>query len=484
MAPALAPSRDHAPEPARVSAGRVARKRRSRESLDTWKPTADRLDPLDLLASQERPRVGALLPLRHTRMGVSPFTFYRGSALVMAADLGTLPTTELDVQLCGDAHLGNFGVYAAPDRRLVFDVNDYDETAAGPFEWDVLRLSTSFVLAGAEGKAGKRSGERAAQIAADAYAQRMRSSATATEVSNWYARDDEDALLAWAGAAPSSRQMRMAVVASTRGALSETVESAVERYTEAAGPRGRSRRFREEAPGLIRIGPDSPIGDWVRGSIEGYQSGLGAERAKLLRRYEIVDVGHKIVGVGSVGLFAFLVLLHGSTPTDYLLLQVKQAVPSVLTDYLPRLPKSARGGTHADRVVAGMRFAQPDPDLFLGAADRGGGASSYVRQFRDLKWAPDTSTMSASMLEDYAALCGHALGRSHARTGDPVAIAAYIGSSDAFATAVAGFASRYAEQVKSDWQAYAAALRDGRLTGGEKVSKAALIRGLRAAAEG
>ncbi len=469
----------------RITLGRAAREHRPRASLATWRAPSYRANPVDLLSSQETDRVPVLLPLRHARTAASPFAFYRGSAIVMAADLGSMPTSGLMVALSGDAHLSNFGVFRAPDRRLVFDGDDYDETLAGPFEWDVLRLATSFVLAGlaksptatssSAARARASAGRKAALAAAATYRASMRDNASASELDLWYAREDETALRAWSRSEPRSNRLLGDLAAGKAGAAAATVRSAVEHFTTRVG----GHRLFRDGPLLTRIGMDGALSESITRAVDAYRAGLAPDRAELVNRYELVDIGHKVVGVGSVGLPDFVLLLQGRSRDDLLILQLKGAQPSALQAGLPS-PATAAWTTDAGRVVHGARLSQADTDVFLGTADVPGAPSRYVRQLRDGKWAPDPTTLSPGRLVDFARMCGHSLARSHARTGDAVAIAAYLGRSTTFDVAVANFARRYADQVASDARDYRAAITKGRLTSGTSVDREALLAGLHA----
>ena len=459
--------------PARVATGHAARSLRSRRSLADWSPAPDRPDPVAALLAQEPPRIPALLPLRHARMAATPFAFYRGSAVVMATDLAGRPATGLDVRLSGDAHLSNFGFFAAADRRVVFDLDDFDESLPGPFEWDLLRLATSCILAAREMGASQGVGLTAARQAGAAYRQSVRERAARTALTNWYAREDALALGAWVKRDRLGRVMRTDLRQDRAAARGLTTWSAVTSLTKGDGP---TRRFVDKAPTVVRLGLTSPVGRAVVDIVEHYVAASPPARREAMSRYFIVDVGHKVVGVGSVGLMDFIVLLRGPIRDDLLILQVKQAQESALSG-VTQVPVE---GSYADRVVTSAALIQPDPDVFLGSTRSATGVPFYVRQLRDGKWAPDPTTLSPGRLVDFARMCGHSLARSHARTGDAVAIAAYLGRSTTFDVAVANFARRYADQVASDARDYRAAITKGRLTSGTSVDREALLAGLHA----
>lgn len=438
----------------REELGRTARKRRSRASLATWSAPGDRPDPVSLLAGQETIRVQALLPLRHQRMAASAFAFYRGGAAIMAADLGGMPNSGLVTQLCGDAHLSNFGLFAAPDRRVVFDINDFDETNPGPFEWDVQRLATSFVLAGRDVQIAPEAIEAAALKACEGYRTQMAYYAGLPDLEVYYDRIDIAVIEQWAkadGVTGAKRNLaRTAELARRR-----TAWSAVRKMTEVVDGH---RRFLNTPPLLIRIPLSSDVSKAVTPVVEHYGATLLADRARLLGRYRIIDLAHKVVGVGSVGLVALVVLMEGRDADDLLVLQVKQAVPSVLEPFTaPSLLETA-----GERVVVGQRLMQAATDSFLGWTV--GGVQTrqyYVRQLRDMKYSIDPAALTAETLDRYAMLCGRTLARAHARAGDPVAIASYLGTSDKFDRSVLAFSQAYADQVEHDFARFQAAIASG-----------------------
>jgi uncharacterized protein (DUF2252 family) len=459
----------------REKKGRVARAETPREDLAGWSPAPERVDPVDLLLSQETSRVSELIPVRHARMATSAFAFYRGGALLMAADLASTPRSGLSVQLCGDAHLANFGLFAAPDRTVVFDVNDFDETHPGPFEWDVKRLATSFVLAARDNGLSDVVGEEAALTAASSYRESIAQFASMREVEIWYDRVDVSGLvamidkLAAAGVVSKKKDKKKGAVgpvdadrakatieAAAAKARTRDAWSAIQKITESVDGH---RQFLNQPPLLARL----PLTDEARATLNSlfreYRATLQDDRQELLKRYEIVDMGHKVVGVGSVGLLAFVLLLRGRDEDDLMVLQVKQAQASVLEAFTRKAPFSK----HGHRVVTGQRLMQGASDSFLGWIDGPGGRSFYVRQLRDMKWSPDPATLLGDRLVRYAALCGHTLARAHARSGDAVALASYLGSGKSFDTAVAAFARSYAGQVAVDYAAFKDAIASGRI---------------------
>ncbi|MFJ3583186.1 DUF2252 domain-containing protein [Streptomyces sp. NPDC090127] len=436
---------------ARAEAGRAARKHVPRSSHGRWIPSSQRPDPLSVLERQSVDRVPDLVPIRYGRMAASPFAFLRGAAAVMAADLAPQGHTGLVVQLCGDAHLLNFGVYASPERSLLFDVNDFDETLPGPFEWDVKRLAASVAVAALENGAGKAKAHRAALVVGEAYRTHMRRLAGLGELAVWYERIDADDL------APLVRRGRRA-----------TFESRLTRARRRTSLQAFGKLTALDDSGTRRIVDDPPLLERATdldrvtfGKVfSDYRSSLSEERRHLLDRYHYVDAARKVVGVGSVGTRCFILLLEGRDDGDPLILQIKEAGRSVLEAYLP----PSVYGHQGQRVVRGQRLTQAAGDIFLGWMTGPEKRHFYWRQLRDMKGSAEVGTMSPSMLRVYAALCGRALARAHARSGDRIAIAAYLGSSDVFDRAVADFAIRYTDQNADDYAALAAAIAAGVVT--------------------
>jgi uncharacterized protein (DUF2252 family) len=464
----------------RRAIGRQARDATPRGRLATWTTPSMRPDPVQLLLGQEASRVEELVPVRHARMAVSAFTFYRGGALVMASDLASQPSTTLTVQLCGDAHLSNFGMFGAPDRSVVFDLNDFDETHPGPFDWDVKRLATSFVLAARDNGLPEKDGRSAAEAAAETYRESMARFARKSELDIWYDRVDEGQLqVAVQGIRDrGKRKATQKTLANRRRELERAVAKArsrdawsvISKITEVVDGR---RRFLDQPPLLARIAMDDAVGAAVNDLYQQYLSTLQDDRRALLTRYEILDMGHKVVGVGSVGLLAFALLLRGRDDNDLMVLQVKQAQASVLEHFTSPSPYIH----HGQRVVTGQRLMQAASDSFLGWVDSQSGRDYYVRQLRDMKWAPDPATLDGPALRRYALLCGHTLARAHARSGDSVAIASYLGSSTTFDNAIASFAQAYADQVALDFSAFTAAVEGGQLRAAEDPSGTEGLRG-------
>jgi uncharacterized protein (DUF2252 family) len=436
--------------------GRAARRAVPRGSHAEGKPAPDRPDPVDLLETQARDRIQDLLPIRYSRMMASPFAFMRGAAIVMAQDLASTPKTGIQAQLCGDAHLLNFGAYASPERALLFDLNDFDETLSGPWEWDIKRLAASFVVAGRDNGFDAADCHGAAQACVASYRQRMTRFSEMGELEVWYTRIGEEevkGLLTEARAGKKTTKKLSKNVRKTRGRDSLQALSKLTRVVD-----GR-RIINDDPPLLVRIPDGDERRAQIRDILEGYKRTLQDDRRHLLDRYHFVDVARKVVGVGSVGTRAFVVLLEGRGEDDPLFLQVKEAGPSVLEGHAPPSVYTH----HGHRVVAGQRLMQAASDIFLGWFRGGEGRDFYSRQLRDMKGSAKVESMSSEELVLYARLCGWALARAHARSGDRVSIAAYLGKSERFDVAIADFAKEYADQTERDHAALCAAVKSGRV---------------------
>lgn len=442
----------------RVALGSAARKQTPRGSLATWEPTADRADPVELLLEQGKPRLQNLVPIRHGRMSASPFAFYRGSAIVMAADLASQPSTGLVVQLCGDAHVANFGMFASPERTLLFDLNDFDETHPGPFEWDVKRLATSAVLAARSNGWDTAVQASLARLCASAYRRAMRSFAEMRTLQVWYSRLDVTDMGRLADSLPSETVLAR-VERSIAGARRRTNLQAMAKLTRVVDG---ERRFIDDPPLLVRVEPDHAelLG---LDSILAYRATLVSDRAALLDHYHVVDVAQKIVGVGSVGTRCYVLLLQGVDGQDPLMLQFKEATASVLEPYTG----PSEFHHHGARVVAGQRLMQAASDIFIGwtsATDAHNVVhDSYVRQLRDMKFSPDLSALDASGFELLLNACGWTLARAHARSGDRIAITRYLGRSSRFEAAIGTWAMGYADQAERDYESMVQAIRMARL---------------------
>jgi uncharacterized protein (DUF2252 family) len=445
----------------RAARGRAARRVAPRSSHAEWEPAAGRRAPEDVLVEQAADRVPELVPIRHGRMLGSPFAFFRGAAALMAADLGEAAHSGLVVQLCGDAHLSNFGGFAAPDRELVFDINDFDETGPGPFEWDVKRLAASIAVAGRELELTPAARREAVEAAVGSYRVAMRRFATMRNLELWYARLDVARILSHVGDR-LTREERAAFKRRVAGAQAKDHLRALSKLTER---RNGSVRIASRPPLLVPIEDLVPhdVEEQVRGLLRVYRRSLPVDRRRLLEGYRYQHMARRVGGVGSVGRRTWLVLLTGRDGDDPLFLQVKQAGPSVLEEYAGR--PAARN--HGQRVVHGQRLMQVDGDIFLGwlRAEWAGETprDHYVRQLWDWKLGAEVELMSPTRLAVYGTLCGWTLARAHARSGDRVAIAAYLGSGKAFDRALAAYAERYADQTERDHAALKEAVRAGRV---------------------
>lgn len=452
----------------RVARGKAARRRVPRQSHAEFDPSSGRSDPIALLEEQARTRVPELVPVRWGRMMVSPFTYFRGAALPMASDLAATPVTGLAVQACGDAHLSNFGLFGSAERRLVFDINDFDETLPGPWEWDVKRLAASLEVAGRDNHFSAKRRRDIVMAAVSRYRKAMRHFAGMTNLEVWYAHADIDQLRAQFDTRLLARQRRWMdkrlAKARTRDSMEQLAK--LTRMVE-----GRPRII--SAPPLL-IPADELIPaeadqvslmSQVRRLITSYQRTLGANCQYLLQQFEFAEAAFKVVGVGSVGTRCWILLMLGNGGAEPLFLQAKEAETSVLS----RFAGASRYVNQGHRVVAGQRLMQATGDIFLGwqrteVGLDGQARDLYVRQLRDWKFSADIESMRPEGLRLYASLCGWTLARAHARSGDRIAIAAYLGKSDVFDRAVTQFADAYADQNERDHQALADAVKSGRIT--------------------
>src|SRR5216683_870060 len=453
----------------RAAKGRQLRTEVPRSSHADFEPSAARPDPVDMLASQSASRLADLIPIRYGRMLSSPFSYFRGSALPMAYDLSGTPATGFAVQLCGDAHLGNFGLFGSTERRLVFDINDFDETLPGPWEWDVKRLAASLEIAARENRIVKRDRLAMVRAAAARYRIAMRMFGGQSNLEVFYASAD---------AGEIQRRLRNRLTSRQRATLAKGAAKA--RTRDSMQALGKLTRI---ADGRPRIVADPPLvvplssllpADTDRSGIEkllidtvdSYKRTLSGDRRYLLDQYrhELADVARKVVGVGSVGTRCWIMLMLGRDTADPLFLQMKEAGPSVLAEYAGR----SRFENQGQRVVEGQRLMQAASDMFLGwhrmnPAPDGVTRDFYIRQLRDWKLSLDTQVMTASGLSAYGEVCAWTLARAHARSGDRIAIAAYLGSSDSFDKAIAEFAAAYADQNERDYAALGEAAASGRI---------------------
>jgi uncharacterized protein (DUF2252 family) len=451
---------------ARAAAGKAARAAAPRSSHGEWAPAAGRPDPVELLERQAASRVGRLVPLRYGRMLASPFAFYRGAAAVMAADLAPTPRSGFEAQLCGDAHLSNFGAFASPERRLVFDLNDFDETLPGPWEWDVKRLAASFSLAGRERDCGGKQRRQIVREAAREYRETMRRLAAMGNLDSWYQHLDAEAIAArWADAVGGSQ--RRTFKRNVAKARAKDSDRAFAKLVEEVGG---EPRIRSDPPLLVParvlVEQEAPGVDAEARVLEvlsGYRDSLPDERRAVLDSYRLADVAFKVVGVGSVGTRAWIALMLGRDESDPLFLQIKEAQRSVLEPYAA----SSRFDHQGERVVHGQRLMQAAGDVLLGwVRARGVDGEQrdfYVRQLWDWKGSVEVESMDARGLSVYAQICGMTLAHAHARGGDRIAIAAYLGKGDVFDRAMADFAEVYADRSERDHAALADAVRAGRV---------------------
>jgi len=463
----------------REARGTTASERTPVDSHAGWKPDAHRADPVALLETQNESREQDLVPVRHGRMMVSPFTFYRGAAKIMSADLRETPTAGLDVQLCGDAHLSNFGVFASPERTLMFDLNDFDETLPGPFEYDVKRMAASFTIAARNDGFSKADATAVTLENVRAYRTAMAEFAQMRTMDIWYSHLSEDDIRSGALRAAADAQKAL------KGKKDKkAVRTAVKRSQKLAA-KAHTRdslqalsKLAERVDGHYRIVSDPPIvvpgrdvasaygiaaeeiDDLIREQFRAYRSTLQDDRRELLERFEIVDFARKVVGVGSVGTRAFIVLLQGRDGQDPLFLQIKEATSSVLEDHL----RKSQYAQHGERVVQGQRRMQAASDIFLGWT-KGVDVNRhfYWRQLRDMKGSVEVGLMTPVGMSYYARVCGWTLARAHARSGDPVAIATYLGSTNGFDQAITDFSRRYADANERDFDDFVLAVQTGRL---------------------
>ncbi len=429
----------------RREVGKALRKKVPRRIHAEWSPTADRPDPISLLEEQNQTRLPHLIPLRFERMSVSAFTYLRGTAIVMAADLAATPVSGIQVQMCGDAHLNNFGIFATPERHQVFDLNDFDETLPGPWEWDVKRLAASIVIAGRNNGFSRDVNRQAVLSCMASYRQRMWEYSEMHHLDVWYARIDYETSLE-------------AVNTSFRWWINKQSKRATRRTRVELLP-----KLTQEVNGQISIKPDPPVLTRLKDEelthllsalVAEYRTTLRDDRHVLLSKYRYVDVVHKVVGIGSVGTRCYVALLLGNGPDDPLFLQIKQAQASVYERYLGR----SKYANYGQRVVMGQRLMQASSGIFLGWT-RLRSFDFYIRQLRDMKLSVDTSTLTDAGLNEYAKFCGWALARAHARSGDPAMISGYLGQKDVFDQAIATFAELYADQAERDHAALVAYLQ-------------------------
>ena len=478
-APTAAPSAKkvaHLTPKERAQLGKEARARVPRSSLGAFKAPSSRPDPVGLLERQAQTRVPELVPIRYGRMLVSPFTFYRGAALIMASDLATTPRSGLNVQVCGDAHLSNFGLFASPERATMFDVNDFDETLPGPWEWDLKRLAASVVIAGQDQEFSKKDCAAAAREVGATYRKEMHRLAESSNLEVWYSRVDIQEIIAGltarserqANKEKAKRDEQMATKASSIVAKSRTKDSlqAQAKLTEVVDGR---RRIISDPPLIVPLAelageqqPDA-VFESLHQLVRSYRRTLQTDRRHLLEGYELVDVARKVVGVGSVGTRAWILLFEGRDSDDPLFLQAKEAEASVLEQFVGK----SHYANHGERVVAGQHLMQAASDIFLGWQRVEGldGISRdfYLRQLRDWKGSFEIDGSLPKGLAIYSGVCAQALARAHARSGDRIAIASYLGNNSAFDDALVEFAEIYADQNERDYSELQKAVSEGRI---------------------
>jgi uncharacterized protein (DUF2252 family) len=455
----------HLGRPDRAALGKAARRRAPLDSHATFLGDL-RPDPVDLLESQAATRVAELVPIRYGRMLASPFTFFRGGALIMATDLARTPSSGLQVQLCGDAHLSNFGVYASPERRLLFDVNDFDETHPGPFEWDVKRLAASLAVAGRDNGFTSKKRRKIVLASAAGYREAMAAFAGQPNLAVWYAHMDTDEVLAQIGRKLDIKGRKRTQEALDKARSRDSLQ-ALAKLTTMVNGRARIVSRPPLVVPIEELWPDEapePAYDRLRTLLTSYQRTLQWDRRHLIEQFELTQMARKVVGVGSVGTRAFIVLLEGIDGGDPLFLQVKEAQASVLSGFV----KATRFRNQGQRVVTGQQLIQASSDIFLGwqraPAVDGVERDYYVRQLRDGKGSLVVEDMLPDGMELYGRICGQTLARGHARSGDRVAIAAYLGSRGRFDNAIAEFAESYATQNALDHTALIDAVKNGRVS--------------------
>jgi len=467
---------EHLTPKERSQLGKEARARVPRSSQGAFQPAASRPDPVGLLERQAQTRVPELVPIRYGRMLVSPFTFFRGAALIMATDLASGPHSSLTTQICGDAHLSNFGLFASPERSVMFDVNDFDETLPGPWEWDLKRLAASVVIAGRDQSFSKKDCAAAAREVGSTYRQEMQRLAESRNLDVWYSHVDIEAVIAGLTAqasratskAKATRDQQMATKASSIVAKSRTKDSlqAQDKLTEVVGGR---RRIISDPPLIVPLAelaaeqqPDA-VFESLHELVRSYRRTLQTDRRHLLEGFELVDVARKVVGVGSVGTRAWILLFQGRDGDDPLFLQAKEAEASVLEEFVGK----SKYSNHGERVVAGQHLMQAASDIFLGWQRVEGldGISRdfYLRQLRDWKGSFEVEGSLPKGVAIYSGVCAQALARAHARSGDRIAIASYLGNSSVFDDALVEFAEAYADQNERDYDELQKAVADGRV---------------------
>jgi uncharacterized protein (DUF2252 family) len=434
----------------RIQIGKSLRERLPRSRHAIWQPPAAGREPIEIIEASNRGRLQELIPIRYGRMLRSPFTFLRGSAALMAYDLATTPKTDIIVQACGDCHLLNFGFFATPERNLVFDINDFDETLPAPWEWDLKRLVVSFVIAGRDSDLSDRESKAAAIDCARSYREHLREYSRLSPLEVWYTRIGVEQVIEMAPD-EKTRKIREQMMTKARERIIEHLYPKI--VTQTAG----RNRFVDQPPILYHV--NEP--DWetlVREGLEDYRQSLPEERLVLFDRYQLEDFALKVVGIGSVGTRCYIALFF-SEDNHPLILQVKEACPSVLEPYTAKSQYENQG----QRVVTGQRLMQSSSDIFLGWTQGRRGNNFYLRQLRDMKFSLPIEGVSAAQLQRYAEFCGWTLARAHAKSGDAATISGYLGKGDQFDLALGEFAIAYAEQTERDHAALVEAVKTGRV---------------------
>jgi uncharacterized protein (DUF2252 family) len=450
----------------RVALGKAARAEVPRASHVAYTPSSDRADPLEVLERQARTRVPELVPIRYGRMLVSPFTFYRGAAMIMAGDLAGTPRSGFTVQCCGDAHLSNFGVFASPERRLVFDLNDFDETLPGPWEWDVKRLAVSMLIAGINNGYKVKEQERIVLATVGAYRSAMRSFAGMNNLDVWYAHMDIATAVKELGSQLKPKMAKRTAKTLAKARTRDSM-SAFSKLTQTVDGRV---RFVDQSPLIVPIDQlvaehaPAEIYEGLHQLLRDYRNTLEFDRRVLLEQFELSDFARKVVGVGSVGTRAWIALMLGRDGQDPLILQMKEAEASVFEEFLG----AGEFSNHGERVVVGQRLMQASSDIFLGWLHVKSGLDGqerdfYGRQLKDWKGSAEIEQMVSKGLALYGKLCGWTLARAHARSGDRIAIAAYLGGGSSFDRAIVEFSHAYAEQNQRDYQQLTAAVASGKI---------------------
>jgi uncharacterized protein (DUF2252 family) len=441
------------------AAGKALRGKVPRSSHGEWSPDPERPDPVSLLEKANSTRLEHLVPIRFGRMSLSPFAFYRGSADIMANDLAKTPVSGIRAQLCGDAHLSNFGVYASPERRQVFDVNDFDETLAGPWEWDVKRLAASVVLAGRQNGYTAQESRQAVVRSMQRYRESMQQFALMNHLDVWYFHIDAETILAMARGKEQKKRIEKASARASK-------RTRIETFPKLAEIVNGQYRIKDEPPLIYHYDPrytdrDNLDTEEWRAMVIDYLASLPDERRIIIMKYRSVDIAQKVVGVGSVGTRCAIVLaLGGVEGDDPLFMQIKEASASVLEPYLGASPYP----NHGQRVVVGQRMMQASSDILLGWSTLDS-RDYYARQLRDMKFSAEVETMDPVFFASYAELCAATLARAHARTSDPAQISGYLGNKDTFDQSIASFAEAYADQAERDHAALLAAIKEGRVQG-------------------